>query len=420
MELRYQPLIVISIFAFSFQSLNAQDHTDKARRQNYNLNHRTFQVSLFPPLGTNGVDAPNFASKYSFNILAGYNGALANGFELGGLINAQKYYNHGVQIAGLANYSGSETEGVQFAGLGNISRGSMTGIQFSGLVNLSGESLQGLQFSGLANLSGADSQGLQAAGLMNAARTNMQGLYAAGVGNLSGGDMEGLLFGGVFNITKRNMTGIVTSGALNISRNFEGIETAAVNINREFQGIQAGVFNASERGEGLQVGIINYAKNFEGFPVGLISYYKNGRRNLDIWASDAGFTNVGLKLGTQEVYNMISVGYNTLLDRDVWQLGWSIGRLHQYRNHFLYTDFSYFKINEGGWTKDLNSNLKYRLLFGKDFGNGFKLYGGPSFNMLISRAEGHDDYTWYRLFDFGAKGRDYIFWMGLSAGVELI
>ncbi|MGD8426834.1 MAG: hypothetical protein PVH63_04335, partial [Balneolaceae bacterium] len=141
---------------------------------------------------------------------------------------------------------------------------------------------------------------------------------------------------------------------------------------------------------------------------------------IDLWMSDAGFTNVGVKLGTHQVYNMISVGYNTFLDRDVWQLGWSIGQLHEYPNHFLYTDFSYYKINEGRWTKDLNSTFKYRLLFGKELANYFKVYGGPTVNMLISKVPESDDYTWYRLFDFGAKGRKYAFWIGYSFGIQLL
>ncbi|MDZ7693469.1 MAG: hypothetical protein U5K69_20520 [Balneolaceae bacterium] len=127
---------------------------------------------------------------------------------------------------------------------------------------------------------------------------------------------------------------------------------------------------------------------------------------------------MGIKLGTDEIYNMISIGHNPTLE-DVWQLGWSIGRLTEYKNYFRYSDFSYYKINEGGWTNDLNSIIKYRLLFGKDFGKGFQFYGGPTLNLMISRIETSNQYTWYRLVDYDAKGRNYAFWIGYSVGVEL-
>jgi len=420
MQYSYRSFVLVTVFLFAAtSSLFAQDDLEENRWSNYDLQYRTFQVSFIPGLSTNGIDATDYASKYSFNILAGYNGALDRGFELGGLFNAHKYYATGGQIAGLANYSGEETAGIQLAGLGNYSGDEMMGIQFAGAANLSAKDMQGLQFSGILNAAGGNSQGLQASGVINAARHDMQGLFAAGIGNIAGGDIQGLLASGLLNISGGDMQGIAVSGGLNYAKTFQGIGISPININKKFQGIQVGQVNIAKEGQGIQVGLVNYAKEFEGVPVGLISYYGNGRTNIDIWSSDGGFTNVGIKLGTNEIYNMISIGYNPLLGGDVWQAGWSIGRMHQYDHHFLYSDFSIFKINEVSCTKDLNSNFKYRLLFGKKFADGFKLYGGPTLNMLISRVENSDRYTWYKLFDFGAKGRDYTFWAGFSIGVEL-
>lgn len=404
-------IIILSTVA----TAQAQDNQWKQ----YNLDYRTFQISLIPGLSTNGIDAGNYASKYSFNILGGYNGALDRGFELGGLFNAHKYYTTGVQIAGLANYTGKETAGIQFAGLGSYSGEDMQGIQFAGVANISAQNMQGMQFSGILNGSRGYSQGVQATGGLNASRDGMQGLLFSGIGNITGGEMQGLLFSGGLNISKEEMQGIAASGILNYADSFQGIAISSVNISREFQGIQFGQLNIAEEAQGIQIGLVNYAKEFQGLPVGLISYYGNGRLNVDVWASDGGFTNVGLKLGTNEIYNMPSIGYNTLLDSDVWQIGWSFGRLHEYDHHFLYSDFSVFKINEGGWTKDLNSNFKYRLLFGKTLSNQLKIYGGPTLNMLISKVDNSNRYTWYRLYDFGAKERNYSFWVGFSLGVEL-
>ena len=417
---RYALLFGALLLAISLP-LQAQDQDKPEQKwKEYDLDYRTFRFALVPGLSTNGIDAHNYASKYSFNILGGYNGALENGYELGGLVNINKYYAHGAQIAGLANVSGKETAGLQIAGIGNVSGSEMLGIQLAGIGNLSATDMQGLQFAGVANLSGASSQGLQLSGVLNTSKSNMQGLFGAGVGNLTGGNAQGLLFGGVFNIAGGDMQGIVGSGALNYSKSFQGIAAAPVNIMADFEGIQMGTVNIIEDGQGIQLGVLNYGKSLEGVPVGLISYYQDGRKNIDTWVNASGFTNAGIKLGTEEVYNMISVGYNPLLSRDVWQLGWSIGRKHEYENHSLYTDFSYFKINEGNWTQDLNSIFKYRLLFAKEVASAVQLYGGPTANMMISKVDQRDDYVPYRLFDFGAKGRDYVFWIGFSLGLELL
>lgn len=424
--MRSQGYKILLLFGVCFfQALTHQVQAqDKSQKQDWKrqdgLEYRMFRFSLVPGLSTNGIDATDYVSKYSLNILGGYNGALYKGFELGGLFNGNKYYANGVQIAGLANYSGEETEGVQLAGIGSYSGGNMQGIQLSGVGNFSDDDMQGLQFSGLFNASGGYSQGLEGSAL-NMARDGMQGLFVAGLGNISGGSSQGLLFAGAVNIAHADMQGIIASGLLNYADNMQGISVSALNISNDFQGIQAGVANIAKDAEGIQLGVINYADRFDGLPVGLISYYKeNGRNNIDVWTSDAGFTNIGVKLGTHEIYNMVSVGYNTFLNRDVWQLGWSIGRLHDYKNHFLYTDFSYFKLNEGGWTSDLNSIFKYRLLFGKEIANRFKIYGGPTFNMMISKVPESNDYTWYRLLDFGAKGRSYVFWIGYSFGIQML
>lgn len=413
------PILTLFIYLlFLTQITKAQDSTNH-QWKDHDLKYRTYRVTLTPGLSTNGIDAVDYASKYSFNLIGGYHGALHQGFEFGTLINGNKYYASGVQIAGMANYSGSNTLGVQLAGIGNYSGDAMRGIQIAGIGNWAATDIQGLQFAGLFNLSGGGIQGLQTAGLFNIANNDIQGLLASGLGNISDGNIQGLLFGGLVNIAHQDMQGIITSGGVNYSKSFQGISLSSVNISQNFQGIQVGVTNIVDQGQGIQAGLINYGNTFEGVPLGIISYYRNGRKNIDLWATETGFTNLGIKLGTQEVYNMPSIGYNPFLNRDVWQIGWSIGRFYEYQKYDLYSDFSYFKINEGGWTKDLNSLFKYRLLFGKELSPKMKFYGGPTINMLISRLEESSDYIPYRIFDIKAKGRQYVFWIGATVGVEL-
>lgn len=420
MNLLRKLFLLSPLLLFTISPLKAQDYDDyEERRSQIGLDYRTFRVALVPGLSTNGIDAGNFASRYSFNILAGYNGALERGFELGGILNFNKYYVHGGQIAGIGNISGDESAGFQLSGVFNYSGEEMQGINISGAANIADDEMQGIQITGGVNWSNSHTQGIQVSGAGNISKGDMQGLLLSGLVNSAANNLQGIAVSGGVNYADGDLQGIALAGLVNYSEFFQGISAAPINITREFQGIQGGTVNISNYAQGIQFGVINYAKEFDGVPVGLISYYEDGRSDIDIWTSDGGFTNIGVKLGTEEIYNMVSFGFNPTLDRNVWQLGWSIGRLHQYRNHFLYTDFSYFKLNEGDWTSNLNSIFKYRLLFGKELGIGFQIYGGPTLNMLISRVENSSSYTWYRLVDFGAKGRDYVFWIGYSAGIEL-
>lgn len=390
------------------------------------LLYRKFRAALVPGLSTNGLEAPRYDAKYSLNLIAGYNGALS-GYELG-LVNINRTYAYGIQIGGV-HISGGETAGVQIAALSTVTRSNMMGLQISGLGNIAGDDVQGVQLAGIGNISGGEMQGIQLSGLTNLSKKSMQGIQIAGLANISGSDMQGLQSAGLFNYTVGEAQGIQTAGLMNISGEFQGISGAGLlNITREFQGIQYAPINVAERAQGIQIGVINTAKKFEGLPVGLISYYGDGRKNLDTWISDGGFTHFGINLGTKHIYNMISVGYNPLIsDRDVWTLGWSIGSYRtlddawekpQLSNYFSTHDFSFHRIFDDGWSRTQNMLYSYRYLLGRNFSGG-ALYAGPSANLLVSNQPGNSDYTWYSLFKRTDSDRDVRFWIGVSIGFRL-
>jgi len=406
-------IISLGLMGFGTIPVLTQHHNN-----DINLKYRKFQVSFIPGLSTNGIDATQYRSRYSLNILAGYNGALEGG-ELGGLVNINKYYARGLQFAGIANISGEETQGLQFGGILNMSGREMGGIQFAGVANYAGDDMQGIQFGGVVNYTGGELRGIQFSGVANVALYDIQGLQFAGVVNSTLHDAQGLQGAGVANVAAGNMKGLFFSGVVNYSQDFQGIEASTINVAQHMEGIQTGVVNVAGEAHGIQIGVINYADDMDGVPVGLISYVKNGRKNLDVWASDGGFTNVGLKLGTYHIYNMISIGINPLLNRNVWQVGWSIGGLREHHNYFVYNDFSIFHINEESWSDVVNNIYKYRLLYGTEIGDGLALYGGPTFDMQISREEGSNDYTWYSLYSASPKGREFRFWIGLTAGLQI-
>lgn len=414
------PVLFVLICLSGIQSTHAQQDSD--------LKYRTVRVTLLPGLSTNGVEAPNYSAKYSLNILGGYHGAL-DGYEVG-IVNINKYYTEGLQLgvfnatgghmaglsmASLVNIAGDDMQGLQFSGLANISGGYVQGVQFSGLMNMGAGGIQGLQFAGIGNLAGGDMQGIQAAGIFNAGAGDAQGIMMSGIGNFSGGYSQGILMSGILNVANE-MQGISMAGILNVGSTMQGIQIA-------------GIANIADEAQGIQIGLVNLADEFEGVPVGLISLYGNGRKNVDMWVSEAGYSNIGLKLGTMDVYNMISLGYNSVLNHEnLWSFGWTIG-LHspledawkndRFDGFFRMKDFSIQSIQEEDddvWESSLYS---FRYLLGKELGNRFGIYAGPSLNLLVTEEDDERDYSWYSIFDGNRGGHNFDFWIGFSAGLQI-
>jgi hypothetical protein len=412
-------ILILLVCIFGIETTKAQ--------QNADLKYRAVRVTLVPGLSTNGVEAPNYSAKYSLNILAGYHGAL-DGYEIG-VVNINRYYVEGFQL-GAVNLTGGNMAGFNMASLVNVAGDDMQGLQFSGLANISGGYVQGLQFSGLLNLGGGGMQGLQFAGIGNLAGDDIQGIQAAGIFNVGGSDVQGIMMSGIGNFSGGYGQGIQMSGILNVANEMQGISMAGIlNIGTRMQGIQlAGIANIADEAQGVQVGLINLADEFEGVPVGLISLYGNGRKNVDVWVSDGGYTNFGLKFGTMDIYNMISLGYNSALNsEDFWSFGWTIGAHtpleeawgnEKFDGYFRMKDFSIQSIQEEEediWETNLYS---FRYLLGKELGRNVGIYAGPSLNLLVTDEDDERDYSWYSFFDGNRGGHNFDFWVGFSAGVQ--
>lgn len=112
-----------------------------------------FQLSLFPPLSTNGVRSYQYSNKASLNLLVGIS-----------------QNEEGIAIAGLTNIITNNAKGFQFAGLGNVVKNDLSGFQFAGVINI-GKDVNGLQFAGVINKA-KNVNGVQFAGLINIAENS--------------------------------------------------------------------------------------------------------------------------------------------------------------------------------------------------------------------------------------------------------
>jgi hypothetical protein len=390
-------------------------------------------------LDISGLQLSGFAN-YAGNELSGlqlagfanYAGTELSGLQAAGFLNYAGTNLDGLQAAGFLNYGRTSINGLQAAGFANITSGDISGLQAAGFANIAGGSIEGLQAAGFAVIARDNSEGLHMSGFANIAGNQMEGMFLSGFSNITGGNLEGIAITGFANISARSLEGVMISGGLNVApRSAEGVMiTGGLNYSDTMEGVQiAGLANIARKAEGVQIGFLNYAREFEGVPVGIISYYGNGRKNIDVWATDGGFTHMGLKLGTRHIYNMVSAGYNpTITDRDVWALGWTFGVYEtldeawgnpRLGNYFHHSDFSVYHINDGEWTDEMNTRFTYRYMLGRELNRGLSIYAGPSLNLQISEVTGSSDYTWYAIVDGTRKGRDIRAWIGFSIGFQV-
>ena len=180
------------------------------------LEFRKWRITLIPPLSTNGVDAINYSSRRSINIIGGYHGGL-DGWEIGLLFNATRKYTRGLQIAGGVNYSSGDIIGLNFAGLMNGSKGSISGVQFSGISNYSKHSMKGIQGTLGINYSGNSSSGMQFAGVGNLSKQTIEGIHAAGIFNAAGEEISGIQVAGIFNVARKDVEGIQAASFFNLA-----------------------------------------------------------------------------------------------------------------------------------------------------------------------------------------------------------
>lgn len=135
--------------------------------QTTEIKQSTFQLSLIPPIGTNGRYSAEYTNDYSLNLLVGIS-KNEEKFTVGVLSNVILNNAKGFQVAGLSNYVGKEGKGLQWAGLANINKGEFRGFQLAGLVNIAAD-MRGVQYAGLVNIA-KDVRGVQLAGLVNVAK----------------------------------------------------------------------------------------------------------------------------------------------------------------------------------------------------------------------------------------------------------
>lgn len=308
---------------------------------------RDFHLGLVYPISTNGRQAPQYVNRVSMHLLMGMAAGL-DGAEFSGIGNFESSYVRGGQFAGVFNIVQNK-ERLSHLGLSRNGGYSMVGGQFAGFMNVVAGEVRGGQFAGFLNLSG-NGKGAQAAGFLNIAR-----------------DLEGAQVAGFMNGARE--VDVQVAGFLNVARTMKG----------------------------AQIGLINIADSAAGVPIGLISLVrKNGYRRVELYYSDDFDANFTFKMGVRKFYNLLAVGVE-LQDQKRYGFGYGFGSEWQLLNWFrINTDLlSYYVVERSyedfprGMSNNDQLNLlnKFRLLGTLQLGRSLALFGGPTYNVMVSQYQ---------------------------------
>ncbi len=349
------------------------------------------QFGLFPPLTSQGLLGERQRAKLSLHLISG-----------------KSYSNHGFALAGLSNRSDSANAGLQISGGVNKVQGIQSGVQMGGLANQAGSFERGLQIAGLINISDLQepSSDLDKPKVKNT-------FQIAGVSNMSPHGELNAQVAGLSN-SASTIKGLQVASVLNKTQVVKGAQ------------ISAGV-NVARKVEGVQIGLINVADSVDGVQIGLFSYVKSDPYiRLEFWGSEALHSNIGLKVGRQQFYNIFAMGSQIEQNRFRWAIGYGFGTETRFNpSTFLNTDLIAFHVNEDrGFTKQLNLLTTLKFSLGKRFGKRFAIFGGPSINTLFSDFRNENNQIgsriapWIIFQDF-TGGTKVQMWVGFNLGLKL-
>lgn len=346
--------LVVSLFLFT---IGISQMELAGQNRHYLEGVRPIQVSLVPPLSSNGFRSGRYTNHFSLNLVAGMSGGV-HGVEIAGFANGVLGKMHGLQIAGFANSVSGKTDGVQIAGFANFNRESVVGAQFAGFSNMVKEGVCGAQFAGFAN------------------RVN--------------GNLKGAQFAGFSNISQGSMVGFQAAGFSNISSSVHGVQIAGFsNLNKaRVEGLQiAGFYNQTKYLKGVQIGIVNVVDSLEsGATIGLLNLVRNGYRALEFETSPTLYASVNFKTGTDGFYNIYGLSVAPSGGDFTWAYGLGFGsRIQMAKQLHLNLEGMVHHVHEDRvWQQKMNLLNRLKVNVSYAFGNGMEVYLGPVANLQIT------------------------------------
>ena len=357
------------------------------------------QVSLVPPLSSNGLANARTVNAYSLNVLAGYSAGVSR-LELGGLLNVVRDSVHGLQAAGLANVSGTDVRGIQLAGFVNVNGGAVRGVQGAGMFNVARDDVRGLQVAGFANITG----GAARAGRLTDQPTRVRRWL--GLPRLLATDPLGQLPVAP-SASQRGMLVQLAALANLTGTDVRGVQSAALlNLAHHVTGAQIGLVNVARHVGGAQFGLINIADSVDGVSLGIINIVRHGYLHGEVWTSETLPLNAVVKLGVRRYYTLLGASAEPFGNRVQWAAGIGVGTAGLPKGRFTFSlDLLHWTLagtlngaNNQAIDNRLLTQLRPAVAWQIERGSHLQLVVAPTLNLAIAWSNDHQP-QW----DFGAN-----------------
>ncbi|MDR1730208.1 MAG: hypothetical protein LBR52_06060 [Prevotellaceae bacterium] len=358
---------------------------------------RAAQVSFIYPVGTDGINSADYEYNTSFNVIGGRTGKVS-GFELASVFNINKYSSEGVQLAGVMNHTGTlgnneQSRNVQIAGVYNFTLNGVS-TQIGGVINRTEKSPA--QIVGVFNL--ADAAIIQIAGVANVSKKN--NAQIAGIVNAA--DTACAQISGVINLA-----------------NSSSLQLSTINITRK-GGFQLGVVNVRDTADGISLGVINIVK-------------KGGLMEVEAGGSESLHAMLSFRSGTQKLYSIITAGYN--FSDNVFATGFGLGTEITLKNRWRLNiegiHYNLYNKNFGNWSDSDDGDFRewddynyagltqLRPTINYKFAGHFKIYAGPTLNLLIMDTDLNSDFKApYSIWNTTGDDVKLDAWIGFTAGIR--
>ena len=265
------------------------------------------------------------------------------------------------------------------------------------------EDVSGLQLTWIAASAGGTVRGLQASQIANVTRS-----------------LRGVQLTSVVNVIREGGQGVQLASLVNYARHgLAGAQLSLVNVAGDVAGAQLGLVNVARRVSGVQLGLVNVARSSHA-SVGLVSLVKDGRRDVEVFATELSLANVGVRLGGSRVHGLLVAGLQPEERPEVgatrWTYGAGLGAGFALAPRLgldvdlLAQAVHYDREEPEAGLGSLRALVSYRAA------RHLAVFAGPTLNLFVSDRP-QPDVDLGR--DLGADSRDARLWLGFAAGLRI-
>lgn len=327
------------------------------------------------PIGTRDT----ISSRIDSLRLIPFNLGIAPGMASNGK-HPEQVLNH-VSIDLVAGEAGA-IKGIQASGAMNELHGPMSGLQASAGLNRVEGTVTGVQFS-TVNLVKGDVTGFQGSYVLNRVDGNVGGYQASSFANLVDGDVKG----------------VQASSLYGSVRTMRGLQFNSVCVADTLYGVQWGLVNVAGRAKGLQFGLVNVSRGGNAAQIGLVNVHPDTRIYAESWVDETRTAHVAMNYGGPNFYSLVEL-VGSQRHPHTTGLGLGFGARVASPKNILAIDQSALFLGTPGQMDDkacddnddlggcdANVQFRTRLVAGRHLWKRFAVFGGVSYNVLISPDE---------------------------------